>query len=189
MPWTRQQILAAALLRPDKSWYLRELAEFLEVQPSSLQRELANLTESGILVKTIDGNRTYFKADPSCPIFPDLQQLLTKTVGVVDLLSESLLPFSKKIDVAFVYGSVAAGTAGSQSDVDLFVIGDIGLADLATVIRTAEQRLGREINPVILSPGEARKKLKEKDHFVRTVRRAKKLFLIGEEHELATAFS
>src|SRR5215471_7176583 len=97
----KQQILAATLLQPDRSWYLLELARHLSVRPSSLQRELRLLTESGILKRYKNGNRVYFQADPACPIHPELALMLAKTVGVVDVLRESLLPIRDRIAVAF----------------------------------------------------------------------------------------
>jgi predicted nucleotidyltransferase len=189
MPEIRQRILEATLLRPGKLWYLRELAEFLEVAPSSLQRELANLTDAGILLRTVNGNRTYFQANQTCPVFSELQHLLNKTLGFTEVLKQNLSGFKHKIELAFVYGSMASGTANSDSDIDLLIVGHIGLADIAAMIKKAELKLGRPINPFILSADEARKRLRNKDHFLSSIRMADKLFLIGKEHELGRAFS
>jgi predicted nucleotidyltransferase len=189
MPEIRQRILEVTLSRPQKLWYLRELAEFLNVAPSSLQRELANLTDAGILLRTVNGNRTYFQANQACPVFPELQQLLNKTLGFAEVLKQNLSGFKHKIELAFVYGSMASGTANSDSDIDLLIVGQIGLGDMAATIKKAELKLGRPINPFILSADEARKRLRNKDHFLTSVRNADKLFLIGKDHELGRAFS
>jgi predicted nucleotidyltransferase len=189
MPSTRQNILAATVLHPEKSWYLRELAEFLNVSPSSIQRELANLTKAGILKKTIDGNRTYFNADQNCPIFPELKSVLIKTVGVVDLLQHSLKLLLRKISVAFIFGSIASGTENSESDIDLFIVGDVELMEVVKATKNTEHTLRRSINPIVLSITEAKRKLKEKHSFIERVRKSDKLFLIGEDNELGKAFS
>ncbi len=189
MPSTRQNILAATVLHPKKSWYLRELAKFLNVSPSSLQRELINLSKAGILKKTADGNRTYFNADQNCPIFPELKNVLIKTVGIVGLLQHSLKPLSKKITVAFVFGSIAIGTENSESDVDLFIIGDVKLVEVVTATKNAEQKLRRSINPIVLSASEAKRKLKDNNAFIKQVRQSDKLFLIGKDNELGKTFS
>jgi uncharacterized protein len=189
MSKTCQRLLAATVLHPDKSWYLRELAEFLDVAPSTIQRELASLTKVGILKKTISGNRSYFNANEGCPIFPELKSTLVKTVGIVDILRDCLKPFSKRISVAFLYGSIASGTETSESDIDLFIVGEVKLSDLSTRLRAAENKLRRPINPVVFSIKEARQKLKEKQHFIETVRTAKKLFLMGEDSELGKILS
>ena len=189
MPQTRQKILAATVLHAKKSWYLRELAEFLNLTPSSIQRELIGLTNAGILIKTISGNRTYFNADQNCPIFPELKNVLVKTVGIAGLLQDWLKPLSKGIAVAFVYGSIASGTENSESDIDLFIVGDVKLSEVAIAIKETEHQLRRSINPVIFSVTELKRKLKEKNHFIETVRQADKLFLIGEDNELGRAFN
>jgi DNA-binding transcriptional ArsR family regulator len=68
-PTVRQGVLAAALTRPEKWWYLSELADFLQTRPSSLQRELSSLKQTGILQQRKDGRRTYYRAETRSPIF------------------------------------------------------------------------------------------------------------------------
>src|ERR1017187_7528307 len=87
---TKQHILAATLLQPERSWYLVELARHLRLRPSSLQRELRQLTEAGILGRKQNGNRVYFQADQTCPIFQELVQIVFKTVGVVEAVRNAL---------------------------------------------------------------------------------------------------
>src|SRR5437016_1143340 len=119
LPRGRQGILSATLLQPERWWYLSDLARHLGVPPSSLQRELASLVAAGILLRRQDGNRVYVRPDPACPFLPDLQGLLTKTAGIADVLRETLHPFASQIQAAYLYGSLARGTEGSQSDADL----------------------------------------------------------------------
>src|SRR6266498_3337135 len=101
LPKPRQPLLSAILLQPDRSWYLSELARRLNVPPSSLQRELAQFVGAGIVTKRQDGNRVYFQADRSCPVFQELSQMLTKTAGLADAVRSALTPLRKKIDLAF----------------------------------------------------------------------------------------
>ena len=164
-PQVRQGVLAATLGQPDKWWYLSELAEFLHTTPSSLQRELAALVESGVLEQRRDGRRAYFKAETRSPIFRDLRSLFDKTAGLIPSLAAALRPFENKVVCAFVYGSVARRQERPTSDVDLMVIGNVGLADLAPSLRKAEKRLGREINVTSYSVEEFRKKVAQGDHF------------------------
>ena len=181
----KKQILAATLLQPERSWYLLELARHLSVRPSSLQRELRLLTESGILKRHQNGNRVYFQADRACPIHPELALILAKTVGVVDVLRESLHALRDRIDIAFVYGSVATSSERSTSDIDLMVIGATPLSDVAPVLRKTEEKLSRAINPTVYRPVEFRKRVQEGAHFLKTVLRQEKLFVIGTQGDLA----
>jgi len=186
-PRTRQAVLAATLLNADRWWYLSDLAQHLRLRPSSLQPELSRLTEAGILERRADGNRVYYRPDPACPFLPELQGLLTKTAGLADVLRDTLCPFADDITAAFVFGSVARGSEGTASDVDLIVIGDIRLSTLAVRLRAAEKRLLRSINPLLYSQQEWGRKVRDGNHFVNTVRQDPKLFLIGGEHELDNA--
>jgi predicted nucleotidyltransferase len=183
-PSVRQGVLAATLTRPEKWWYLSELAEFLNTRPSSLQRELSSLEQSGILQQRKDGRRTYFKAETRSPIFRELRSIFEKTVGLIPTLRVALWPFANKIVCAFVYGSVARREERAASDVDLLVIGDVGLAELAPSLRKAEARLGREVNVTSYSGDEFRKKVSQGDHFLTTVLKGSVQFVKGERRDL-----
>jgi predicted nucleotidyltransferase len=183
-PSVRQGVLAATLTRPEKWWYLSELAEFLHTRPSSLQRELSSLGQSGILEQRKDGRRTYFKAETRSPIFRELRSIFEKTVGLIPTLRVALDPFAEKIACAFVYGSIARHEEHATSDVDLMVIGNIGLGDLAPSLRKTEKLLGREVNVTNYSVDEFRKKITDGDHFLTTVLRGSLQFVKGEQRDL-----
>jgi predicted nucleotidyltransferase len=183
-PSVRQGVLAATLTRPEKWWYLSELAEFLHTRPSSLQRELSSLGQSGILQQRKDGRRTYFKAETRSPIFRELRSIFEKTVGLIPTLRVALDPFAEKIACAFVYGSIARREEHATSDVDLMVIGNMGMGDLAPSLRKTEKLLGREVNVTNYSVDEFRKKITDGDHFLTTVLRGSLQFVKGEQRDL-----
>jgi predicted nucleotidyltransferase len=183
-PTARGELLAATLTQPDKWWYLSELAQFIGTTPSSLQRELKALVDGGILEQRREGTRIYFKAETRSPLFPELRGLLEKTAGLLPTLRQALKPFAGRIDCAFVYGSVARSSEYALSDVDLLVIGAVGLAELAPALRKVEARLGREVNVTSYSADEFGKKVAAKDHFVSEVLRGPKEFLKGNERDL-----
>lgn len=183
-PTVRGRVLAATLTQPDKWWYLSELAQFLRTTPSSLQRELKALVDSGILEQRREGTRAYFRAETRSPLFPELRGLLEKTAGLLPTLQQALEPLKGRIDCAFVYGSVARSQEHALSDVDLLVIGGVGLAELAPAIRNAEGGLGREVNVTSYSASEFRKKVAAKDHFLSEVLRGPKEFVKGSQRDL-----
>lgn len=189
LPRTRQAILAATFRDPDRSWYLSDLARRLGVRPSSLQRDLSRLVAGGILQRRTEGNRVYFQADSNLPFFRELSEIIAKTVGLTDVLREALAPFARRIDWAFVYGSVAKSEERASSDIDLMIIGRLGLADLSPALQKAEQALNRALNPVVYAREEFARKLKRRHHFLTTVMQEEKLFVIGRASELAAAFS
>jgi uncharacterized protein len=180
-------VLAAIFRDPAREWYLCDLARHLNVQPSSLQRELARLVDSGILGRRADGNRVYYAAETENPIFGDLQGLLLRTVGWRDVLAETLEPFRDRIQVAFVYGSLARKDEHSGSDIDLMVIGRVGLSDLAPALKGAEEVLLRPVNPSVYPADEVAKKLAAGHHFLTSVMSGEKLFVLGGTDDLAAA--
>ena len=184
LPKTRQGILAATLVQPEKAWYVSELARRMGVPPSSLQRELHDLSEVGILRTHRQGRMVYYQANTDSPIFPDLRGLLLKTAGLVDVLAQALKPLAAKLRAAFVYGSIAAGSEQSDSDIDLMVVGQVSPADLALPLRRARELLGREINPTVYTPAEFDKKRAANDPFLKQVLDTPKLFVLGNNNEL-----
>jgi predicted nucleotidyltransferase len=172
------------LLRPEKIWYLTELAVFLHTQPSSLQREVGVLSRAGILKQWRDGRRVYLKPDTNSPVFPNLKGLFEKTMGIVPLLQQELKSFGDRIPLAFVFGSIARSEEGSESDIDLMVVGSVGLSELVPMLRRTERTLGRPLNPTVFSSREFARKARDEDHFLSTVLLDAKLFIKGSEHEL-----
>jgi predicted nucleotidyltransferase len=132
----------------------------------------------------VEGKQVYYQADPESPFLPELQGLMAKTAGLVDVIRDAINPAARRIAVAFVYGSVARAKELSTSDVDLMVVGDVGLKDLALSLRDARTRLAREINVSVHSPEEFVKKARTGNNFVSTVLDEPKLFVIGTKDDL-----
>ena len=184
LPRTRQGILAATLLQPEKAWYVSELARRMGVPSSSLQRELRDLEQAGILKTHRQGRMAYYQANIESPVFPELRGLMVKTTGLVDVLADAVSPLTRKLRVVFVYGSIAAGHEDNSSDIDLLVVGNASPVDLAVPLRKARESLGRDVNPSIYTPTEFAKKRAARDHFLSRVLGKPRLFVLGGEDEL-----
>lgn len=133
---TRRAVLALLYAHPDESFYLREIARFVEGGHGSVQRELRRLADAQIIRRTVRGRTAFYQANRDCPIFPDLHGLILKTAGVVEVLKASLSPLADRIEIAFVYGSFAQGRPKSSSDVDMMVIGPVSFGDIAETLTT-----------------------------------------------------
>jgi DNA-binding transcriptional ArsR family regulator len=179
-----QGVLGATVLRPDKEWYLSDLAAHLGVGPSSLQRTLAKLTGAGMLIRREDGNRVYYRPDPDCPILGELADILTKTVALADPLREALKPLADKIRVAFIHGSIAEHRERSESDIDIIVVGDVRSADVSFALHPLRAKLAREVNFTRYAPKEFAAKIANENHFLLSVLKKPRIFLIGGQHEL-----
>jgi uncharacterized protein len=133
--------------------YLREIERRTGFAIGTVQQEIKKLQRLDIITRIKDGNRVYFKANTDHPLYPDIRNLVIKTSGLIDLIKEALSS-ETKIKIAFVFGSVARQEEKSISDVDLMVIGDIGLRTLTGLLMDVSAKLGREINPHRLTESE-----------------------------------
>lgn len=181
---TRQAVLALLYGRVDSSFYTKQILDAVKIGRGTVQRELKNLTDTGIIIREVQGRQVYYRANEKCPIFNELKSIVRKTFGVVDVLRQSLGTEGAKVRVAFIFGSVARSADDRRSDIDLMVVGEISFGDVVSLLSPAEEKLGREVNPVVYPVAEFKKKVKEDHHFVKTVLEDEKIFVIGDEHEL-----
>lgn len=134
-----------------------------------------------------DGNRVCCRANQDHPVYPEIHGIVLKTTGLVEVICKALE--SADVAVAFAFGSVAAGQESAQRDVDLMVIGDIGLRALSGRLSKISAQIGREINPHVMTEVEYRKSAKAKDHFVTHVLSGPKLFVRGNANVFAAMTS
>ncbi|MBI4600829.1 MAG: nucleotidyltransferase domain-containing protein [Planctomycetes bacterium] len=180
----RSAVLGLLYGHADEAFYLREIVERTGLGIGQVQREVKQLSEAGILRREARGRHVYFQADPTCPIFEELRSITTKTIGAAASLRRSLRSLRDRIAVAFVYGSVARGEEQHSSDLDLMVIGEVTFGEVTKVIRAAERQLHRSVNPTVYPVREFREKLLAGHQFLNAVVKGKRIFVIGDEHEL-----
>ena len=145
---------------------------------------MPKLAKAKVLLRELSGNQVYYQANRNFPIYTELTSILKKTSGLVDVLFDFLSLLADKIEVAFVFGSVAKGTENLGSDIDVLVIGDIDFTEIVTALYPAQTSLGREINPKVYSRDQWNICLQKQDLFIQKVLNNSKLFIMGVEHEL-----
>jgi predicted nucleotidyltransferase len=163
--------------------HMREIVRQSGLALGTVQQELKGLSKVGLVKSRRDGNRVYFSANTNHPAYPELSALVIKTTGLAGILGNALQ--DKAIILAFVFGSLARGEARAESDVDLMIIGSVGLRRLTALLSGVAEKVGREINPHILTPDGFRERKKNADHFVSSVLSSPRIFVKGNEHELA----
>jgi len=183
---TRREVLALLLGRPDERFYMREILRAVGGGSGAVQRELKQLVDVGLVTREARGHQVYFSANRNAAIFPELQAIIEKTAGAVDVLRTSLatLLSEGRVEVALVYGSVASGKKTARSDVDLLIIGDVSLAEIVPALRAAEARLGREVNPTVYPVSEFRERVKRGTPFLKRILAGSKLFVAGDDRVL-----
>jgi uncharacterized protein len=181
---TRARVLSLFFGPARETLYLRQIVRHLGTGSGVVQRELHRLSEAGILQREVLGRHVCYRANRNCPVFGELQGLVVKTAGIADVLRAALSGLSGRVQAAFLFGSLAKGFANAGSDVDVMVVGDVSFAEVVAALTPAQERLGRETNPVVYSAEEFRRKLAQGHHFLTTVMQEPKVFLLGSDHEL-----
>ena len=184
-PGYRRRVLGMLLLHPEESLHGREIARRTGLPAGTLTRELKRLAEVGLLKREKRGNQLLYSANRSSPIFTELAGILRKTSGLAEVIREALASLFDLIDVAFIFGSVARGSETEGSDIDVLIIGSVDFGSAIDALHTAQEQLAREINPKVFSVRGWKAKLKEKNSFATNVAAKQKIFVIGDEHDLA----
>lgn len=174
-----RRLLGLLLMRPDQNFHVREIARLTGVNAGNAHRALKRMERAGLVTTTRAGHQVRYQADRSCPIFDELAGIMRKTSGMADVLRQALAPLEPRIKAAFVFGSVARGEEGPRSDVDLMVVGHVSFEEVVEATYPAQERLRREINPVVAAPADFARRLKAGDRFVTRLMNEPKLMLLG----------
>lgn len=179
-----RRVLGLLLLHPEIRYHVREIARLTNTAAGSLHRELSKLAKAQVLLRERSGNQVYYQANTHFLIFDELASILRKTSGLVDVLTDALVPLAGKIEVAFVFGSVGSGTETLGSDVDVLIIGEISFAEAVVALHSAQTSIRREINPKVYQRAEWQKLLKAKNGFIKEILKKPKLFIVGTADDI-----
>ena len=170
--------------QPERSFFLNELLRLSGLSSASLQQELKRLTLAGVVLSTRRGNLRVFQANPASPLYPELVSLTRKTCGVETVLTQSIEPLRPKLARALIYGSVARQEDTSASDVDVMLVGlGLSLAEVLQHLQSAEEALGRQVNPTCYTVQEFEQRRADQDSFVSKVLAQPTINLLQGEHD------
>lgn len=179
---TRSKIFTILFNEDVADLHLREIERKAGLTVTTLSKELKKLTDLDIIISRRDGNRLYYRANIDHPLYEDIKSLVSKTTGLIFQLRKKLE--NQNITLAFVFGSIAKNEEMAHSDVDLFIVGNIGMRSVSKLLSGVQKEIGREINPHIFTIDEFKNRVDKKEHFVMQVLKSKKRFILGNSNEL-----
>jgi len=169
----RADVLSLLLNSPDEQFYIREIAKLLRKNPSGIKRELDNLEMMGVVTSEKVVNLKYFQANQESPLFSELKNLITKSLGLPGALKAVLRAAGAK--AGFIYGAYAEGD--DEAAVDLMVIGNS--SNVQKEIKSLEKRFKQKIRCTIMEDEEFRMKRKQKDARLKKILSGKRITLMG----------
>jgi predicted nucleotidyltransferase len=178
----QQRVLGIVFGQPERRFQSAELIRLAGSGTGAVHRQLQRLVEAGLVAVSRDGNQKYYKAKKDSSVYAEVHGLIVKTVGIVEPLRAALATVAGRIDLAFVFGSVAKGSEHGASDLDLLVVTDtLAYADVYSALENAERTLGRTINPTVFTRAEWKRKRSRKDSFAARITAQRRLFVIGTD--------
>lgn len=164
----RRKLLGILFTNLEAQYYLSELARLVGTSAGNIQRELKPFLQDGLIEKKRKGKLLFYSVSPHHALFAEIRSLVVKTSGIEGALKE-LVAKEKSIELALLYGSFAKGEEHGASDIDLLLVTKDGLKRLYSKLARLESTFNREINPTAYSPQEFRKRILEKNHFVKNI--------------------
>lgn len=182
----RVKILQLFLSNLHEMYHVRGIVREIKEEINAVRRELENLEGVGILKKEPRGNRVYYYLRPEYQFYGDLLSMVAKATG----LGGNIIANRNKIGkIAFVMfsGRFTRGKPRKrEDDVDVLVVGDVVLPELATIIRTEESKRGKEINYTVMGRDELEFRKKRRDPFLLGILAGSRTMIIGDEEELVS---
>jgi predicted nucleotidyltransferase len=175
---TRVKLLTLFLFNPGREYYLREIVRMTGENYNAVRRELANLESFGLVTGERKGNQQYYTVDPAFFLYDELRKIVFKSEGIARVMQENPAP-GAAVACMFIYGSFARGDAGKQSDIELFITGDIAERDILPLIQKSKEAVHRDINYTLMRPEEFRNKKASGDPFVTIVLNGPRVMIAG----------
>lgn len=181
----QQRILSLFFGHPNRIFYTNEIIRLSHSGTGAVLRELEKLSSVGLVVVKQVGNQKQYQVNQEASIFVELQGIVRKTFGLVDVLKEALEPISSQLQSAFIYGSIAKHEDKVSSDIDLMLIGDdLSYAELYPLLEAAQIKLGRQVNPTFYDSKEWVKKREGGNNFIAQLLKQPKIFIKGTKDDL-----
>ena len=140
------------------------------------------LTQLGLIDRSAVGKQVFYRANRNHPVFPELRALVAKTVGAIQVLSSALAPLADRI-LSPSSTDQWRGPRTRKADVDMLIVGKVTLEDVLTQLGDVEPWLRARGKTTVYSTAEFKTKLESGNHFLNSVVRGDKVFLIGDEDE------
>lgn len=180
----RIKILELFYANLGEMYHVRGIVREVKEEINAVRRELEKLETAGILKREPRGNRVYYFIRHDYPLLGDLLAVVSKTTGLGRAIVEARNKIGK-VNFVMFSGRFARGKPRKkEDDIDILVVGEVVLPELATLIRTEESKRGKEINYTVMSKEEFEFRKKRRDPFLLSILSGSRTMIIGDEEEL-----
>lgn len=165
-------------------YHVRGIVRETDEEINAVRRELTKLEKDGLFKKEPRGNRIYYSVRPEYPLFGDLVSMVAKTTGLGSVIIDNKNKIGRISFVMFSGKFVRYKERKRDDDVDILVVGEVVLPELASIIRAEETKRGVEINYTAMSREEYDFRKKRRDPFLLGILSGSRVMIIGDEEDL-----
>ena len=165
-------------------YHVRGIVRETSEEINAVRRELTKMEKDGLLTKEPRGNRIYYSIRPEYPLFGDLVSMVAKTTGLGKVIIENKNKIGRVSFVMFSGKFVQHLDRKRDDDVDILVVGEVVLPELASIIRTEETTRDAEINYTAMTEEEFAFRKKNNDPFIWRFLKQPKVMLVGQEEDI-----
>ena len=180
----RVKILELFLSNLQEMYHVRGIVRETKEEINAIRRELDKLDSAGILKKEPRGNRVYYWVNNNYEFFGDLLSMVAKTNGLGALLIQNKSKVGKISFIMFSGKFARFKNRKREDEVDILVVGEVVLPELAALIRLEESKRGKEINYTVMSKEEFEFRKKRRDPFLLGILSGSRTMIIGDEEDL-----
>lgn len=182
----RIKLLELFYANPNEMYHVRGVVRELKEEINAVRRDLARLEEAGIIKKEPRGNRVYYWLRDDYLMYGDFISMVAKTTGVGAKLLENRGKIGKPNFIMFSGKFARHKDRKREDEVDILIIGEIVLPELATIIRAEESKRNREINYTVMSREELDFRKKRRDPFLQSILAQSRVMILGDEEILVS---
>jgi DNA-binding transcriptional ArsR family regulator len=180
----RIKILELFFSNLKEAYHVRGIVREIDEEINAVRRELTKLEKDGVLRKEPRGNRIYYSIRPEYSLYGDLTSMVAKTTGLGKIIIENKNKIGRVSFIMFSGKFVRHKEHKREDDVDVLVVGEIVLPELASIIRNEETLRGKEINYTAMSRDEFDFRKKRRDPFLLGILSGSRVMIIGDEEDL-----
>lgn len=182
----RIELLELLFGNPTEMYHVRGIVREIKEEINAVRRDLSRLETAGVIKKEPRGNRIYYWLRDDYPMYGDLLSMVAKTTGLGRELIANKAKLGKPSYIMFSGGFVRHKAQKRDDQVDILIVGEIVLPELATMIRAEESKRNREINYTVMSREELDFRKKRRDPFLQGILAASRVMIIGDEDTLVS---
>jgi hypothetical protein len=181
---TRVKLLETFLSDPTQMFHVRDLVRRTEEEINAVRRELARMEILGMVKKEPRGNRLYYWFRKDYVFYADLLSMVSKTTGMGAALIKNKNKLGR-VTLAAISGRFARREPRkSPDDIDLLIVGDLVLPELASIVRSEENKRGQPVNYTPMTEEELKFRRNRRDPFLLGILTSSRVMIIGDEADL-----